>query len=339
MTATDRDAGDLTTALAARVRSADRAGLAQAVTLIESSRPVDRPVARALVDDLLRDTGGSVRVGVTGPPGVGKSTFIETLGLRLVEAGHRVAVLAVDPSSTRTRGSILGDRTRMGRLAAHPAAFVRPTPSAGTLGGAARGTREAILIMEAAGYDVVIVETVGVGQSEFVVAGMVDTLLLLTLARTGDALQGMKRGILEMADVIAVNKADGPLEPESVRAAQELASALRLVRGPAGPVGWRPPVLTCSGRDGTGVAQVWDQVTAHREHLVATGELASRRREQLVDWTGSLVRDQLLARLERPEVQSTVEQVLRAVRSGELGPVPAADAILRAVEAPPARPS
>ena len=247
-----------------------RAAVSQAITLVESSRPEHRAQARDLLAGL--ESGAhrptAVRVGISGVPGVGKSTFIEALGTRLTTDGHRVGVLAVDPSSTRTGGSVLGDKTRMGSLAADPHAYIRPSPSAGTLGGVARATSQAMLVLEAAAYDVVLVETVGVGQSEVTVAGMVDTFLFLTLARTGDQLQGIKKGILELADVIAVNKADGDREQEARTAARELSGALRLVHG-RGARTWTTPVVTCSALTGDGVAGVWEQVLAHREALGA----------------------------------------------------------------------
>ncbi|CAM5269012.1 Methylmalonyl Co-A mutase-associated GTPase MeaB OS=Streptomyces microflavus OX=1919 GN=meaB PE=3 SV=1 [Streptomyces microflavus] len=213
--------------------------------------------------------GKARRIGISGVPGVGKSTFIDALGTMLTGLGHRVAVLAVDPSSSRTGGSILGDKTRMERLAVDPAAFVRPSPTAGTLGGVAKATRESIVVMEAAGYDVVLVETVGVGQSETAVANMVDTFLLLTLARTGDQLQGIKKGVLELADAIAVNKADGPHERDARSAARELAGALRLMH----PVdaAWTPPVLTCSARESTGLDTLWERLEQHRRVLESSG--------------------------------------------------------------------
>jgi LAO/AO transport system kinase len=316
--------------LAVRVRGGDRAAVAQAVTLVESRHADHRGPAQDLLAELLPDTGGAVRVGITGAPGVGKSTFIDTLGRGLIAAGHRVAVLAVDPSSVRSGGSILGDRTRMGRLAADPAAFVRPSPSAGTLGGIARATRETLLVMEAAGYDVVLVETVGVGQSEYLVAGMVDTLLLLALARTGDSLQGMKRGILEVADVVAVNKADGTAATDSARAARELAAALRLLRGPDGD--WTHRVLTCSGLDDTGVDEVWRAVEAHRAGLVAADRFAAKRRGQLVDWTRSMVRERLLSRLDEPDARRAAAAAEAAVLAGELTPVQGADRISAVIE-------
>jgi LAO/AO transport system kinase len=269
-------------------------------------------------------------VGITGVPGVGKSTFIDALGTQLTGAGHRVGVLAVDPSSSRSGGSILGDKTRMSRLAGDEAAFIRPSPTAGTLGGVATATRESMAVLEAAGYDVLIIETVGVGQSEYAVADMVDTFLFLTLARTGDALQGIKRGILELADVIAVNKADGPAERDARRAARELASALRMLRGPADD-GWEVPVLTCSGATGGGVEQVWRKVVDHQDRLDVSGELAERRRRQQVRWMWTMVNDRLAARLrEHPEVRALTPELERAVLGGELTPTLAADRILEA---------
>src|SRR5688500_7165304 len=234
--------------------------MARAITLVESRRADHREKAQELLVELLPHAGGARRVGISGVPGVGKSTFIDQLGVDLTAAGSKVAVLAVDPSSARSGGSILGDKTRMSRLAVDPDAFIRPSPTSGTLGGVAQATRESMVVVEAAGYDVVLVETVGVGQSEVTVAGMVDTFLFLTLARTGDQLQGIKKGILEIADVIAVNKADDR-EAETRGAAKELAGALRFVH--RGSKGWVPPVLTCSGLTGQGVPEVWEQVLAH----------------------------------------------------------------------------
>ena len=262
-------------------------------------------------------------------PGVGKSTFIEALGSRLTADGHRVGVLAVDPSSIRTGGSVLGDKTRMARLATDPNAFIRPSPSAGTLGGVARATVQAMAVLEAAAYDVVLVETVGVGQSEVTVAGMVDTFLFLTLARTGDQLQGIKKGILEIADVIAVNKADGDREQEAKAAARDLAGALRLVRGHGE---WAPPVVTCSGLDDIGVDDVWDRVGAHRDHLGADG-LADKRAHQQLDFTWALVRDELDQRLRHSAgVRAIRDEVRAAVLAGELPATVAADRILAAYD-------
>jgi LAO/AO transport system kinase len=313
-------------ALVKGVLDGSRATLARAITLVESHRPEHRAAAQELLLELLPRAGGAYRVGISGVPGVGKSTFVETLGTRLTGAGHRVAVLAVDPSSTRTGGSILGDKTRMARLAVDDAAFVRPSPTAGTLGGVARATRETIVLMEAAGYDVVVVETVGVGQSEVAVAGMVDSFLLLTIARTGDQLQGIKKGILELADVVAVNKADGPHERDARAAARELAGALRMVT-PA-DAAWRAPVLACSAQTGAGLDEVWDAVQRHRASLEARGELAARRADQQVQWMWTTVRDRLLDRLRDPAVRAAVPELEAAVRAGELTATLAAEAVL-----------
>ncbi|GAA1413221.1 methylmalonyl Co-A mutase-associated GTPase MeaB [Kitasatospora putterlickiae] len=309
------------------VREGSRAYIARAITLVESTRPDHRALAQRLLTMLLPHAGGAVRVGITGVPGVGKSTFIDAFGTMLTGLGHRVAVLAVDPTSSRTGGSILGDKTRMERLAVDPNAFVRPSPTSGTLGGVAKATRESMLVMEAAGYDVVLVETVGVGQSETTVAGMVDSFLLLSLARTGDQLQGIKKGVLELADVIAVNKADGPHETDAKAAARELAGALRLLQAPDAP--WTPPVLTCSGRDGSGLDVLWERLQQHRKVLDATGALAAKRRDQQVEWTWAMVHDQLLARLHaHPDVTRLVPDLERQVRDGELTATLAADRIL-----------
>jgi LAO/AO transport system kinase len=315
--------------LAAGVRAGDRATVSRAITLVESRRPDHRAAAGELLTALGAGPAATVRVGVSGVPGVGKSTFIEELGTRLVDAGHRVGVLAVDPSSVRTGGSVLGDKTRMARLAAHPDAYIRPSPSAGTLGGVARATSQAMTVLEAAAYDVVLVETVGVGQSEVTVAGMVDTFLFLTLARTGDQLQGIKKGILEIADVIAVNKADGDREGEARAAARELAGALRLVHGKGV---WTPPVVTCSALTGAGVDDVWQRVLAHREHLGPSG-LAERRAQQQLDFTWALVRDELADRLRRSRSVAAIrDEVRRAVLAGELTAPAAADRLLQAYD-------
>ena len=311
------------------IRAGRRAGVSRAITLVESSKPEHRVAARELLSALADAGTTATRVGISGVPGVGKSTFIEALGSRLTAAGHRVGVLAVDPSSVRTGGSVLGDKTRMARLSVDPNAFIRPSPSAGTLGGVARATTQAMLVLEAAGFDVVLVETVGVGQSEVTVAGMVDTFCFLTLARTGDQLQGIKKGILEIADVIAVNKADGDRQQEARGAARELAGALRLVRGRDE---WAPPVVTCSALDDVGVDEVWARVLAHREHLGASGLAAKRARQQL-DFTWALVRDELDQRLRRsPGVAAVRDEVRAAVLSGELAAPMAADRILAAYD-------
>jgi LAO/AO transport system kinase len=315
-------------ALAKGVLGGSRAVLARAITLVESHRPDHRQAAQQLLVELLPHSGGAHRVGISGVPGVGKSTFIDAFGSARTAAGHRVAVLAVDPSSSRTGGSILGDKTRMTRLATDPAAFVRPSPTAGTLGGVAKATREAMVVVEAAGHDVVLVETVGVGQSEVTVAEMVDTFLLLSLARTGDQLQGIKKGVLELADVIAVNKADGPHETEAKNAARELAGALRLIHSGGGRP---PPVLTCSAREGTGIDEVWARVVGHGDALRESGELAARRRRQQLGWTWAMVRERLLAELgEHPRVRELAPSLEAEVLAGRLTPALAADELLAA---------
>ncbi|MFJ2742380.1 methylmalonyl Co-A mutase-associated GTPase MeaB [Streptomyces sp. NPDC087440] len=316
-------------AYAKGVLDGKRAFVARAITLVESSRPDHRVLAQQLLTELLPHSGAARRIGISGVPGVGKSTFIDAFGTMLTGLGHRVAVLAVDPSSSRTGGSILGDKTRMERLAVDPAAYVRPSPSAGTLGGVARATREAMVVVEAAGYDVVLVETVGVGQSETTVAQMVDTFLLLTLARTGDQLQGIKKGVLELADVVAVNKADGPHERDARSAARELAGALRLMH-PA-DAAWTPPVLSCSARESAGLDTVWDRLEQHRTLLDSTGRLAAKRADQQVDWAWSMVRDELLGRLRsHPGVRQVTPGVEQALRDGELTATLAAERILKA---------
>lgn len=316
------------------VLDGSRAQIARAITLVESTRPAHRELAQRLLTDLLPHAGKARRVGISGVPGVGKSTFIDALGSMLTSLGHRVAVLAVDPSSSRTGGSILGDKTRMERLAADPSAFVRPSPTSGTLGGVARATRETMVVMEAAGYDVVLVETVGVGQSETAVADMVDSFLLLTLARTGDQLQGIKKGVLELADVVAVNKADGPHERDARSAARELAGALRMLQPP--DTLWTPPVLTCSAREQTGLETVWERLEAHRHVLDAHGRLESKRREQQVDWTWSMVRDQLLTSLRgHPRVQEIAPELEAQVRAGTLPASLAAERLLLAFRESP----
>jgi LAO/AO transport system kinase len=315
------------------VLAGSRAQIARTITLLESTRPDHQVLAQQVLTALLPHSGNAVRIGVTGVPGVGKSTFIDAFGSLLIERGHRVAVLAIDPSSTRTGGSILGDKTRMQQLAVDPAAFVRPSPTSGTLGGVAKATRESISVMEAAGYDVVLVETVGVGQSETAVAAMVDTFLLLALARTGDQLQGIKKGVLELADVIAVNKADGPHEKEARAAARELAGALRLLRAP--DERWRTPVLTCSAQEGNGLDEVWAQIQQHRAALENAGALASLRRDQQIAWVWNLVEDRLLARLRRhPAVRGVAAKLEDEVRAGTLTATSAAEQILDAFTTP-----
>ena len=317
--------------LAAAVRSGDRAALPKAITLVESTRADHREQAQQLLLELMPDSGNAMHVGITGVPGVGKSTTIEALGMHLIEQGHRVAVLAVDPSSTRTGGSILGDKTRMAQLAVHPDAYIRPSPTSGTLGGVAKATRETIVLLEAAGFDVILVETVGVGQSEVAVANMVDTFVFLTLARTGDQLQGIKKGVLELADIVVVNKADGAHAGEAKSAARELTGAIRLIH-PRETL-WRPPVLTMSALHGDGLAELWETVLKHRQVLSDAGEFEARRRAQQVDWTWSMVRDTVLDRvLTHAAVKKIRVEVERQVRDGELTPALAAQQILDAAE-------
>lgn len=319
--------------LAAAVRSGDRAALPRAITLVESTRADHREQAQQLLMALMPEAGSATHVGITGVPGVGKSTTIEALGMYLIDQGHRVAVLAVDPSSTRTGGSILGDKTRMAKLAVHPDAYIRPSPTSGTLGGVARATRETIVLLEAAGFDVILVETVGVGQSEVAVANMVDTFVFLTLARTGDQLQGIKKGVLELADVVVVNKADGEHATEAKTAARELAGVIRLIY-PRETL-WRPPVLTMSALHGQGLTELWDTVLKHRRVLTDAGEFEARRRAQQVDWTWSMVRDTVLDRvLNSPAVRKVRAEVERQVRDGELTPALAAQQILDAAGNP-----
>ena len=320
--------GDGTDELAAAVRGGDRAALPRAITLVESTRADHRDRAQQLLLALMPAAGSALHVGITGVPGVGKSTTIEVLGMRLIERGHRVAVLAVDPSSTRTGGSILGDKTRMPELAAHPDAYIRPSPTSGTLGGVARATRETIVLLEAAGFDVILVETVGVGQSEVAVANMVDTFVFLTLARTGDQLQGIKKGVLELADIVVVNKADGKHLGEARNAARELSGAIRLIY-PRETL-WRPPVLTMSALEGTGLQELWETVERHRQVLSDAGDFEARRRAQQVDWTWQMVRDTVLDRvLSNPAVRKGRADVERQVLTGELTPALAAQQILK----------
>lgn len=317
--------------LAAAVRSGDRAALPRAITLLESTRADHREQAQRLLLALTPDGGNAHRVGLTGVPGVGKSTAIEALGMYLIGLGHRVAVLAVDPSSTRTGGSILGDKTRMSRLAVHPDAYIRPSPTSGTLGGVAKATRETVVLLEAAGFDVILIETVGVGQSEVAVANMVDTFVLLTLARTGDQLQGIKKGVLELADVVVVNKADGEHLREARLAARELSAAIRLIY-PRETL-WRPPVLTMSAVEGNGLPELWKTVEQHRDVLTDAGEFDARRREQQIDWTWQMVRDAVLDRvLADPGVRKIRTEVERQVRAGELTPALAAQQILKVAD-------
>src|SRR5437763_404778 len=314
-------------ALAADVRAGSRRALAKAITLVESTRADHQRAAQRLLELLLPDTGRAARVGVSGVPGVGKSTFIEAFGLHLIGLGKRVAVLAVDPSSALSGGSILGDKTRMPRLATAADAFVRPSPSAGSFGGVTRRTREALLVCEAAGYDVVLVETVGVGQSEFAVASMVDFFLVLLLAGAGDELQGIKKGILELADALAINKADGDNLARAERAAAEYRAALNLFT-PASP-SWDPPVLTVSALEETGIDRVWAVVEDHRARLVAANELDKKRRDQQQAWLWSMIDDGLKRHfLAREDVARLLPEMEAAVVGAKLTPTDAAPRLL-----------
>jgi LAO/AO transport system kinase len=280
--------------LAAGIESGDRGALARAITLAESRLPTDQDLTQELLVRLGPRTGRAIRLGLTGVPGAGKSTMIEALGLRLLELGHRLAVLVIDPSSTRTGGSILGDKTRMPRLSVAAGAYIRPSPSAGVLGGVARRTREALLLCEAAGFDVVIVESVGVGQSEAELAELVDTLCLLLVPGAGDELQGIKRGIVELVDLVAVNKADGDRFAAANRSAGDYRQALRML--PSATPGWSTPVLTCSAYDGSGLRELWEMVTAHRAFLDSSGELTRRRELQARRWLHGLLDETILSR-------------------------------------------
>jgi LAO/AO transport system kinase len=318
----------------AGVRAGEVAVLARALTLIESSNPRHQLQAEDLLTRLMPHTGQSIRVGITGAPGVGKSTFIEALGLHLVVRGLRVAVLAVDPSSGVSGGSILGDKTRMPRLAGNPASYIRPSPSAGTLGGVARKTRESMLVCEAAGFHVVLIETVGVGQSETVVADMTDCFLALMLPGAGDELQGIKRGLLELVDVIAVNKADGPTQAAAELAASQYRLLLETLAGRTdlgGTADDEPEVLTCSALHMKGVDAVWDVLERRHSRCLASGALAERRRRQQLRWLWALVRDGLDQALHtHPAVQSIRNELERDVLAGNCPPAAAARRILEA---------
>ncbi|MDQ0462564.1 LAO/AO transport system kinase [Caulobacter ginsengisoli] len=311
-----------------RLIAGDRAALARAITLVESRRPDHQAAAQALLEQVMPRTGRAQRVGITGVPGAGKSTTIESLGCNLTAAGHRVAVLAVDPSSGRHGGSILGDKTRMERLAGDPNAYIRPSPSGGALGGVARKTREAMLLCEAAGFDVIIVETVGVGQSETVVAEMVDIFLVLLIPGGGDELQGIKKGLIEIADLIVINKADS--DPKlAERSASHYRAALHILT-PASP-DWTPPVLTASGLLGQGLDKLWSTVERHREVMTANGERLARRAEQDARWMWAMVHERLDAALRaHPEVADLAPQLERQVRAGRLPASAAADRLLKA---------
>jgi LAO/AO transport system kinase len=311
------------------IRAGDRRAVARAITHLESTRPDHAELGQAILEQLVPHTGLGLRVGITGPPGVGKSTFIEALGLRLIERGHRVAVLAVDPSSPVTGGSILGDKTRMIALGQSPESFIRPSPSGGSLGGVAHRTRESMLVCEAAGYDVVLVETVGIGQSEVSVAAMVDFFLVLLLPGGGDELQGIKKGVMELADSLVVNKADGDTKPIAERTARDYENAVDLIR-PSSPT-WKARVLTASALTGVGIDEVWETVLEHRGKLEASGELESRRRDQARAWMWTLVEEGLLAAFRsHPRVAGEVPEIEREVESSKRTPAAAARSLLAA---------
>ena len=312
--------------LAQGVRSGDRTVLSRAITLIESKRADHRATAAALTQTLLQATGNAVRVGITGSPGVGKSTTIDALGSMLTRQGHKLAVLAVDPSSRRTGGSILADKTRMARLSIDPNAFIRPSPSSGTLGGVAAKTRETMLLCEAAGYDAVLVETVGVGQSEIAVSDMTDFFLVLVLPGGGDELQGLKKGVVELADMIAINKADGDNLARAKLTAAEYGAALHIL-APAS-VNWSPPVVTYSALKDDGVEALWNHILDHRRRLTASGELAARRGEQQVKWMRSMLEERLYAPLRSDRaVKAALPQLEADVAAGRVAPGAAVEKI------------
>ncbi len=316
-------------ALADGVLAGDRRALARAITLVESLKPEHRADAKMLLARLTPSSGNAIRIGISGVPGVGKSSFIEAFGEHIIEQGHRLAVLAVDPSSARSGGSVLGDKTRMARLAADPSGFIRPSPTAGTLGGVARRTRESIVLCEAAGFDVVLVETVGVGQSEYAVADMTDMFLLLMLPGGGDELQGMKRGIMELADLVLVNKADGELRAAATRAAADYANALRLLKPRIG--GWTVPVEVCSALEGKGIVEAWRHVESFRQRFTRDGSIATRRAAQAQAWLWNEIREGLSAALMSDQ---TVAAKVRELESGVVsGKVAVADAAVEVVDA------
>lgn len=310
------------------VRTGDRVMLGKAITLIESTLPAHREEALSVLRALLPSSGKALRVGVTGAPGVGKSTFIDALGSTLADQGHRVAVLAIDPSSTLSRGSIMGDKTRMERLAVHRNAFIRPSPTAGTLGGVARKTREAMLVCEAAGYDIVFIETVGVGQSETMVHAMVDVFILLLIAGAGDQLQGLKRGIMELADIVSINKADGENVAPAERARAEIASAVHLLQHPVPQ--WTPPVLTCSALTGEGLITLWETVSAFHDAAVASGYFEKNRMTQAVNWMYETINQGMEQRFYSNErVKELLPKLEQRVREGLMPATEAAETLLR----------
>ncbi len=311
------------------VLSDDRAKLAQAITLIESRNADHQAMAQDMLMQLLPRTGQSLRIGISGLPGAGKSTFIDAFGTMLTAAGHKVAVLAVDPTSSRTGGSILGDKTRMARLSVDADAFIRPSPTGGTLGGVARATREAILVCEAAGFDVVLVETVGVGQSEITVAEMVDFFLVLMIAGGGDELQGIKKGVLEIADMIAITKADGDNARRAEITAKDYQHALRIIT-PNSPT-WIPPVVTISAMENKGLSALWEKIVLHKKLLGQSGEREAKRREQQVRWMWALVEDRMMTRLKaHPAVKALIPSLETEIGAGKITPVVAMERLLAA---------
>lgn len=316
---------------ATAIQAGNRRALARAITLIESSRSDHREDADALIAALLPRTGKAIRLGISGTPGAGKSTFIEALGKEVIAAGETIAVLAVDPSSRRSGGSILGDKTRMPELSADRRAFIRPSPAGATLGGVARRTREAAVVCEAAGFDVIVLETVGVGQSETAVADMVDCFLLLLAPGAGDELQGIKRGIMELADLIVVNKADGALLPEAGRVAADYRAALQLLR-PASSA-WQPEVTTCSALHGHGIVDIWQAIRRHRVALETSGMLEAKRREQRRSWLWDDVQAALIDRLRRdPDSAAAMNELERQVMTGDILPSTAARKLIDKID-------
>jgi LAO/AO transport system kinase len=323
--AVERDAQ----AIARRIRDGDRRALARAITRLESTRDDDREVGQAVLEALITDSGDAIRVGITGPPGVGKSTLIEALGLHLIDQGLRVAVLAVDPSSPVTGGSILGDKTRMERLAARSEAFIRPSPSSGSLGGVANRTREVMLLCEAAGYDVVLIETVGIGQSEVAVASMVDFFLVLLLPGGGDELQGIKKGVVELADALVVNKADGPMASAAERTCVDYRGALELIR--PGADAWKPRAMVASATESKGIDEIWQTILEHDRQMKASGRFETRRREQARAWLRKLLQEGIeRAFREEPGMAEALAREEAAVAEQKTTPAAAARTLLRA---------
>lgn len=311
------------------IRAGDRRAMARAITRLESTRDEDREIGQAVLETLIAESGDAIRVGITGPPGVGKSTLIEALGLHLIEQGKRVAVLAVDPSSPVTGGSILGDKTRMERLAVCPEAFIRPSPSSGSLGGVADRTREVMLLCEAAGYDVVLIETVGIGQSEVAVSSMVDFFLVMLLPAGGDELQGIKKGVVELADALVVNKADGPMKSVAERTRADYGGALDLIRSTSED--WRPRAMVVSSLESQGIEEVWETILEHHELMQANGQFDERRREQARAWMWKLVEDGIhRAFREQPGMREAIRREEEAVAAQKASPAAAARTLLDA---------